>query len=227
VRRHLILAPVFRLRSDALCQIFLYASSDHLRPLQGVYVPRLIRVLYKAQATEFSGLMEPPHHIGWQTAGSNISQLLKAAIVEAYRKIHNQGVLHNSVDFRYMLIGESWPCFPFTCHLDITGGKGDDDKINILNFGMAKCTWKGKACRLDLCTQADLHLEMRKVKFLLDFDGARERERGWTRKLIGMQPNRAAPYSATAVPPVRTQSWSDILPAHEIVSVSSRFFICI
>jgi hypothetical protein len=44
--------------------------------------------------------------------------------------------------------------------------QGDDDKINIIDFGIASC----------VAQPAEFALEMRKLKFLLDYKGAKDLE---------------------------------------------------
>lgn len=83
----------------------------------GICIPTVIGA-YATTAGRITLAMEPPHHIGWHEADPYASLELKDKIVEAYRKIHAQGVLHNDVELRHMLIGERFDllffCFVFS-----------------------------------------------------------------------------------------------------------------
>jgi hypothetical protein len=85
-------------------QVYLYTSQTHLRPLQGICVPNIIGI-YNAHGGKVIFNTEVPHHVGWRTAGPNITPANKDAIVEAYKTIHSRGIMHNSVAFRHILIG--------------------------------------------------------------------------------------------------------------------------
>jgi hypothetical protein len=70
----------------------------------GICIPTIIGI-YSIAAGRVTVAMEPPHHIGWREADPHISIELKESILEAFRKIHAQGVLHNDVELRHIMIG--------------------------------------------------------------------------------------------------------------------------
>jgi hypothetical protein len=72
-------------------------------------VPSLIGVV-DSPGGHLGFAMKTPHSVGWRTASPTISAEEKDAIVEAYKKIHAQGVEHGSINYRHMLIGLS-KCF--------------------------------------------------------------------------------------------------------------------
>ncbi|KAI0068257.1 hypothetical protein BV25DRAFT_545290 [Artomyces pyxidatus] len=137
-------------------EIYLYAHPRCLRPLQGVCVPHIIGV-FETDAGIANVAMELPHAAAWRTADVDLPRRDKLAIIQAYAKIHAQGVLHGAVLLNHMLVGF-------------------DGKVTIVNFRRASCLSPNKLVGLKACSIDDFAIEMRHVKFLLDFDGARERE---------------------------------------------------
>ncbi|KAF8605042.1 hypothetical protein BDV93DRAFT_71870 [Ceratobasidium sp. AG-I] len=86
-------------------ELFLYASWDHLRPLQGKYVPIIIGT-FSAPGGKTALLMEPPSQAGWREASMLDTDEVKDKVIAAYAAIHAQGVLHNDVELRHILIGD-------------------------------------------------------------------------------------------------------------------------
>ncbi|KII93924.1 hypothetical protein PLICRDRAFT_79786, partial [Plicaturopsis crispa FD-325 SS-3] len=73
-------------------QLFLYAHPKLLRPLQGICVPYFVNVC-NAPGGHVSFIMETPHHVGWRFADlEELTEKNKEDIVEAYTKLHAQGV---------------------------------------------------------------------------------------------------------------------------------------
>ena len=118
--------------------------------------------------------MELPHPHSWRVADRSLSADEKCAIVDAYAQIHARGVLHGDVALRHILIGmsilQNFPCFLTMPTL------GRDGKPTIINFRRASCLRPAMKIGLDGCGTREFQLEMRKVKFLLDYQGAREFE---------------------------------------------------
>lgn len=137
-------------------ELFLYSSWDHLRPLQGKHVPRVIGA-FSVPGGRMSLAMEPPSRSGWREASLSDTDEVKEKIIQAYNAIHSQGVLHNDVELRHILIS-------------------DEGAVQIIDWQMAKSTKPCDAVQLQVCTQADLEYEARKVKVLLDYQGAYARE---------------------------------------------------
>ena len=89
--------------------------------------------------------------------------VLKRRCVEAFEKLHSQGILHGDAELRHMLINA-------------------DAKITIIDFkAAATCVplenVDMEEVGLRRAVPEEFRLEMRRVKFKLDYDGARERER--------------------------------------------------
>jgi hypothetical protein len=89
--------------------------------------------------------------------------VLKHRCVEAFEKLHAQGILHGDAELRHMLINA-------------------DAKVTIIDFkAAATCVplenVDMEEVGLRKATPEEFRLEMRRVKFKLDYDGAREKER--------------------------------------------------
>ena len=89
--------------------------------------------------------------------------VLKRRCVEAFEKLHTQGILHGDAELRHMLINA-------------------DAKVTIIDFkAAATCVPLENVdmgeVGLRRAIPEEFRLEMRRVKFKLDYDGAREKER--------------------------------------------------
>jgi hypothetical protein len=136
-------------------ELSLYKADRYLKPLQGDILPWIIGV--HALPGVISIAMEPPHHSFWIEASADMPNVLKERCIEAFEKIHACGVLHGDVELRHMLIG-------------------GDGKVTIINFQRSRALVPNLDVMLLEATPSDLKLEMRKVKYKLDYDGAREME---------------------------------------------------
>ncbi|KAF8506930.1 hypothetical protein F5888DRAFT_1646516 [Russula emetica] len=137
-------------------ELYLYGHPLHLRPLQGLCVPSIIGVFSTSEGLA-NMAMELPHPHSWRIADRSLSTDEKRAIVDAYAQIHARGVLHGDVALRHILIGK-------------------DGKPTIINFRRASCLRPAMKIGLGSCSTHEFQLEMRQVKFLLDYEGAREFE---------------------------------------------------
>ncbi|KAJ7655093.1 hypothetical protein DFH06DRAFT_490379 [Mycena polygramma] len=126
-----------------------------LKPLQGRVVPAIINVFSCPGAVDVA--MEPPHHSFWIEASEDMPYVLKKRCVEAFKKLHAAGVLHGDVELRHMLIG-------------------GDARVTIIDFQESRALEPNAAVQLMADTPDELRLEMRKVKFKLDYENARKRE---------------------------------------------------
>jgi len=117
--------------------------------------------------------MELPHPHSWRVADRSLSSDEKRAIVDAYAQIHARGVLHGDVALRHILIGMS---IPQNFHRFLRLALGRDGKPTIINFRRAACLRPAMKIGLGGCSTHEFQLEMRQVKFLLDYQGAREFE---------------------------------------------------
>ncbi|KAJ6627207.1 hypothetical protein B0H10DRAFT_1870011 [Mycena sp. CBHHK59/15] len=123
-----------------------------LKPLQGHVVPAIINVYSYPGAVDVA--MEPPHHSFWIEASSDMPHVLKKRCVQAFEKLHACGVYHGDIELRHMLIG-------------------GDAKVTIIDFQASRALIPNEAIQLGVATPEDLQMEMRKVKFKLDYEGAR------------------------------------------------------
>lgn len=48
-----------------------------------------------------------PHPVGWKEADMFLKDDQKEAIIDAYQKLHDRGILHGDVEYRHMLIGDN------------------------------------------------------------------------------------------------------------------------
>ncbi|KAF8272896.1 hypothetical protein EI94DRAFT_103997 [Lactarius quietus] len=164
-------------------ELYLYGHPLHLRPLQGLCVPNIIGVFNTSEGLA-NMAMEPPHPHAWRVADRSLSTNEKRVIVEAYAKIHARGVLHRDVALRHMLIGR-------------------DGKATIINFRQASCLPPVKRIGLSGCGAHDFQLEMRQVKFLLDYQGAREFEYRLAREhFCAMRTSSTAGITSSALFPI-------------------------
>jgi RIO-like serine/threonine protein kinase len=131
----------------------------------GICVPTVIG-LYNAAGGRLSLAMELPHPIGWREADPHISVELKEKVIVAYQNIHGRNILHNDVKLENVLIGVSEILLRILIVASPSSHVGDDDEVTIVDF-----------CKMVIDPEpADLALEMRAVKFILDYDGAKKAE---------------------------------------------------
>lgn len=145
-------------------QVVPYIHPDALRPLMGVCAPTVIG-LYSAPGGTLSLAMELPHPVGWHEADPYIHVELKEQVIVAYQNLHARNILHNDVKLENVLIGAFGFGYDFEGFL-ITSPLGDDGKVTIVDF-----------CKMVVNAEpADLALEMRAIKFSLDYNGAKKTE---------------------------------------------------
>ncbi|KAL1745284.1 hypothetical protein HDZ31DRAFT_73666 [Schizophyllum fasciatum] len=133
----------------------LYLYKTQLRPLQGIVVPNVITV-----ATNLEGIlvaMEPPHSSFWMTASPDMPVALKKRCVRAYELLHARGIAQTTVSLENILIG-------------------GDGRVTLTHFHHARGACANKAVELRAAAPKDTRLEMRRVRYLLDFEDAREVE---------------------------------------------------
>ena len=108
--------------------------------------------------------MEPPHDCFWIEASPDMPNVLKHRCVEAFEKLHARGILHGDAELRHILINAD-------ARVTIIDFKAAATCVPLENVGMEEVG-------LRRATPEEFRLEMRRVKFKLDYDGAREKERG-------------------------------------------------
>lgn len=84
--------------------------------------------------------------------------VLKVAVINAFEKIHWRGVLHGNIQLSNILIGA-------------------DMKVKLVNFEKGAILEGQPDLQLHRVRHADLDLEMRKVKYMLDYPSARKSEK--------------------------------------------------
>lgn len=141
--------------SDIAVEMMLYSHSSYLRSLQGIFVPRIIG-LYLVDGA-ISVAMELPSSSFWVEASEDMSGHLKRKCIAAFDAIHEQGVLHDDVELRHMLISA-------------------DGHITIIDFQESRALNPIPEIGLKQATEADLRLEKRKAKFKLAYEDSRQRE---------------------------------------------------
>lgn len=114
--------------------------------------------------------MELPHPIFWIEASSEMPESLKQRCVDAYEKIHAQGVLHGDVELQNMLIG-------------------GDGKVTITHFQNGRALVSDPAGIVPRAEFPEFAMEMRKVKYKLDYDGARRKEMDKLGRSLARQSN--------------------------------------
>ena len=139
--------------------------------------------------------------------------VLKKLCIEAFERIHKRGVLHGDVELRHMLIG-------------------GDGKVTIIDFQMSRALVPNADVMLLPTTPQELKLEMRKVKYKLDYDGARKKEaekmmRGEERRNGTRQidPQTEANFEKEDIvdPPVHLQDWNDTWANEAASAIPARF----
>ncbi|ESK96427.1 serine threonine protein kinase [Moniliophthora roreri MCA 2997] len=143
-----------RIDDSFYAELALY--NGHMRRLQGDVVPSIITV-FTGPCT-LSVAMEPPHHSFWVEASPDMPLMLKERCVAAYERLHGCGVLHGDVELRHMLIG-------------------GDGNVTLIDFHGSRALEPEEDVRMRRANPGELRREMRKVKVLLDYPGAREMER--------------------------------------------------
>lgn len=89
--------------------------------------------------------------------------VLKARCIEAFERLHAQGILHGDAELRHMLINAD-------AKVTIIDFKAAATCVPLENVGIEEVG-------LRKATPEEFRLEMRRVKFKLDYDDAREQER--------------------------------------------------
>ena len=151
--------------------------------------------------------MEPPHHSFWLEASPDMPDVLKERCIAAFEQIHSRKVLHGDIELRHMLIG-------------------GDGKVTIIDFQGSRSLIPNEAVKLRKAEPHEFQLEMRKVKFKLNYDNAREKERTMRfddddrkarnkekhqRTALGahVSPFEDDPPEYSLEPPVHKQDWND------------------
>ena len=154
-------------------QLALYASPSYLRHLQGDVIPTIIGV-YLIDGL-VSVAMELPHSSFWIEASPDMPDAIKEKCIDAYNSIHACGVLHNNVDLRHILISaEGRPVI-----IELQHGQALKPHTEL---GIAECT------------EDQLVLEKRKVKYKLDYKSARRTENDKRRQVFGRRKRNAQRY---------------------------------
>lgn len=101
--------------------------------------------------------MALPHSSFWMEASPDMPFVLKEEVVVAYYKLHYYGIIHGNPQLRNMLI----------CA---------DGSVKLVDFQACRALDALPAAGILSGTRADIDLEMRQVKFKLDYAGAHQYE---------------------------------------------------
>ncbi|KAI1797820.1 hypothetical protein LXA43DRAFT_268930 [Ganoderma leucocontextum] len=140
---------------NSIPQFKLLSSDSYLRPLQGLVVPYVINLYNTRDVIQL--FMEVPHQSFWVEVSPFMSDVLKQRVVDAYRRLHGVGVLHGSAEKKNILVG-------------------GDGRVTLMDFSMARTKRPIEEIGLEGCTDKELAVELRKVKFILDYGHARSHE---------------------------------------------------
>ncbi|KAG2023278.1 serine/threonine protein kinase [Coprinopsis cinerea AmutBmut pab1-1] len=127
-----------------------------LYPLHGKYVSTIIGI-YAGNETAHV-VTEVPHRRFWVAASPDMPEALKRRCIEAYEHLHSRGILHGNVGLDKIAIG-------------------GDGRVTLLDFSQAKAIEPVRDCYMAMANPGDLRMELRKVKCLLNFQDAVEKER--------------------------------------------------
>ena len=101
--------------------------------------------------------MDLPHPIFWMEASASMPVVLKDRVVEAFQKLHERGIVHGDVALRHILIGA-------------------DTRVTLIDFQASRADDPNEDLGLAATYPGEKELEMRRVKFLLDVENARQKE---------------------------------------------------
>ena len=141
--------------SKCFLQLALYKSSRYLLPLQGDVVPHVMGVYTRPGKIDIA--MELPHPVFWMEASASMPVVLKDCVVEAFRKLHERGIVHGDVALRHILIGA-------------------DARVTLIDFQASRADEPNEKLGLAITYPGEKDLEIRRVRFLLNMDNARKKE---------------------------------------------------
>jgi serine/threonine protein kinase len=122
----------------------------------GEYVPRLIAV--RCGSDRFNLSFEIPHQTFFIEASADMPDTLKRRAIKVLEKLHAKGICHKDLNLENILIGA-------------------DGNIYIYNFHHARYIIEQPVVFLERAKTADFAWEMRRLKFKLDYENAREKEK--------------------------------------------------
>jgi hypothetical protein len=122
----------------------------------------LIKVIRRT-AGKVEMIMQPPHSCFWIEASDDMPDVLKQRCVAAFERLHSFGVLHGAPELRHMLIGA-------------------DAKVTLVDFKHSRVLDPSGSLALRKATPQQFAMEMRLVKFKLDYKGARQAEQEYRHK---------------------------------------------
>ncbi len=101
--------------------------------------------------------MDLPHPVFWMEASASMPVVLRDRVVEAFRKLHERGIVHGDVALRHILIGA-------------------DARVTLIDFQASRADEPNEELGLAMTSLGEKDIEMRRVKFLLNMDSARKKE---------------------------------------------------
>ncbi|KAH9064177.1 hypothetical protein EDB87DRAFT_1383586 [Lactarius vividus] len=136
-------------------ELALYKSSRYLLPLQGDVVPHVMGVYTGPGKVDIA--MDLPHPVFWMEASASMPVVLKDRVVEAFQKLHERGIVHGDVALRHILVGA-------------------DARVTLIDFQASRADDPNEDLGLAATYPGEKELEMRRVKFLLNMNNARQKE---------------------------------------------------
>ncbi|KAH9004406.1 hypothetical protein EDB86DRAFT_3072719 [Lactarius hatsudake] len=136
-------------------ELALYKSSRYLLPLQGDVVPHVMGVYTGPGKIDIA--MDLPHPVFWMEASASMPVVLKDRVVEAFQKLHERGIVHGDVALRHILVGA-------------------DARVTLIDFQASRADDPNEDLGLAATYPGEKELEMRRVRFLLNMDNARQKE---------------------------------------------------
>ncbi|KAH9898465.1 hypothetical protein C8Q73DRAFT_788645 [Cubamyces lactineus] len=134
-------------------ELKLYSSPRYLGELQGSIIPPLMTI--QQDASSVSLVMRTPHPSFWIEASADMPHVLKKEVVLSYVALHDKGILHGDAELYNILIG-------------------GDGHVSLMNFDAAQVRHSRDG--LPVAGRGSLAMELRRVMFKLDYEGARARE---------------------------------------------------
>ncbi|KAI0793440.1 hypothetical protein C8Q75DRAFT_804253 [Abortiporus biennis] len=175
-------------------ELALYKSENHLKPLQGDLVPYVIGLYVNPD--NFNVAMSLPHLSFWIEASPQMPFVLKHQCIEALHRLHVHGILHGDIEARRFLIGA-------------------DGKVTIIGFQESRSIIPNPRVGLRAARLEEFAMEMRKLKFKLDYDGAKVKEMERMERFMFRQTLRRFRQEGAMIP--NDQWTTDTVPLEDLL----------
>ncbi|KAF9535841.1 hypothetical protein CPB83DRAFT_901508 [Crepidotus variabilis] len=170
-----------------MSELWLYKNP--LKSLQGRVIPKLIAV--RVGPSRFNLVFDLPHQTFFIEPSADMPEVLKRRVVEAVDKLHSKGVGHHTLSLEDILIG-------------------GDGQVYIYNFHNARYLEEKPVVHLPMVKDDEFAMEMRRIKFKLDYQDARQKEQDWLR--LQVEHSRAAELETTKWKKAKKYRLKKVLP---------------